>query len=89
MSASFESRISYNSPTSKYLVRYGDISIETIVTDKEDIARRWVQEITDNFVGNPRVVVGLDIKRRPTFLRYLSNKSATLTLCINIDTLYQ
>ncbi|KAL1545980.1 Werner Syndrome-like exonuclease [Salvia divinorum] len=76
------SSISLNPRTSKYHVTFAGTTIETTVTDKANIASDWVREITALHGGSP-VVVGLDVEWRPHHISYMSNKSATLQLCIN------
>ncbi|KAK4264435.1 hypothetical protein QN277_025614 [Acacia crassicarpa] len=83
MSASRYSTITHNPTTSKFTVTYRGKSIETKVTDKAFVAEQWVQDILNKYVGNSKVVVGLDVEWRPTFIPYTSNKSATLQLCID------
>ncbi|KAI9108926.1 hypothetical protein K1719_020231 [Acacia pycnantha] len=83
MSASLYSTITHNHNTSKFTVTYRGKSIETTVTDKAFVAEQWVQEILNKYVKSAKVLVGLDVEWRPIFIRYTSNKSATLQLCIN------
>lgn len=77
------STITFNPTTSKYIVKYDERSIETTVTDKAIVADEWVQDIYSKYGASSRVVVGLDVEWRPTFMPNTSNKSATLQLCIN------
>ncbi|KAJ9556153.1 hypothetical protein OSB04_010767 [Centaurea solstitialis] len=77
-------RSSTNNPTSiKYHVRYDGKTIETTVTKKSAIVTRWVDEILLLHANTPKVVVGLDVEWRPHPISSMSNKSATLQLCIN------
>ena len=73
--------ITYNPTTSKYTVNFAGKAIETTVTDKAATANEWVLEILSMYANKP-TVVGLDIEWRPHQISYLSNKSATLQLCI-------
>lgn len=68
--------------SSKYSVNFMGKTIETIVTDKSSVANEWLQEILSIYANMP-MVVGLDIEWRPHPIRSMSNKSATLQLCID------
>ncbi|KAF3438671.1 hypothetical protein FNV43_RR21435 [Rhamnella rubrinervis] len=57
-------------------------TIETTVTDKASITDQWVTQILARHEGRP-TVVGLDIEWRPHQNSWMSNKSATLQLCID------
>ncbi|XP_042499123.1 Werner Syndrome-like exonuclease [Macadamia integrifolia] len=57
--------------------------IETTVTDKASVAEDWVSDIRSRDNGDRRVIVGLDCEWRPHPIRYMSNTTATLQLCIN------
>ncbi|XP_059458907.1 3'-5' exonuclease-like [Corylus avellana] len=79
--------ITFNPTTSKYCVNFAGKTIETTVTDKGSTIDEWVQqwrslEILSMYDGKP-TVVGLDIEWRPHPIRSMSNKSATLQLCID------
>lgn len=76
------SSITFNPTTSKYSVNFAGKTIETTLTDKAAIADEWVRQILSIYAGSP-MVVGLDIEWRPHPIRYMSNKSATLQLCID------
>ncbi|KAI3448472.1 hypothetical protein Pfo_005137 [Paulownia fortunei] len=76
------SSITFNPRVSKYYVTFAATTIETTVTDKAATATEWVQEITALYGGSP-AVVGLDVEWRPHAIRSMSNKSATLQLCID------
>lgn len=76
------SSITFNPTTSKYSVILAGKTIETTLTDKAAIADEWVREILSIHAGKP-MVVGLDIEWRPHPIRSMSNKSATLQLCID------
>ncbi|KAL6544508.1 hypothetical protein OROMI_023370 [Orobanche minor] len=69
-------------PTSKYYVTFGGATIDTTVTDRGATASTWVREVTALHGGSP-AVVGLDVEWRPHHVSYMSNKSATLQLCID------
>ncbi|KAL4586504.1 hypothetical protein LXL04_011140 [Taraxacum kok-saghyz] len=75
--------ITYDSTSSKYHVRYDGKTIVTTVTDKSAVATEWVDEILLLHANNPNVMVGLDVEWRPHSISYMSNKSATLQLCID------
>ncbi|KAL1363814.1 hypothetical protein HN51_011987 [Arachis hypogaea] len=77
------STILFNPDTSKYTINFDGKAIETTVTDKANIVDQWVQEIDILYAGKSSVVVGLDVEWRPHAISYLSNKSATLQLCID------
>ncbi|KAH7528339.1 3'-5' exonuclease [Ziziphus jujuba] len=74
--------ITFNPTTSKYTVYFAGKTIETTVTDKASIIDQWVNQILTIHAGNP-TVVGLDIEWRPHYNSWMSNKSATLQLCID------
>ncbi|XP_059652276.1 3'-5' exonuclease-like [Cornus florida] len=74
--------ITYNPSTSKYSVNFAGKAIATTVTDKAATADEWVREILSIYANKP-TVVGLDIEWRPHPIRSMSNKSATLQLCID------
>ncbi|PIN18009.1 DNA helicase [Handroanthus impetiginosus] len=76
------STITFNPATSKYHVSFAGTTIETTVTDKAATITAWVREITSLYHGTP-TVVGLDVEWRPHPIRSMSNKSATLQLCID------
>ncbi|XLU26820.1 Werner Syndrome-like exonuclease [Arachis ipaensis] len=78
------STVSFNRDnTSKYTIKFDGKRIETTVTDKATIVDQWVQDINVLYEVNSSVIVALDIKWKPTRVQYLSNKSATLHLCID------
>ncbi|KAH6826453.1 hypothetical protein C2S53_014307 [Perilla frutescens var. hirtella] len=79
---SSSSSIAFNPATSKYNVTFAGTTIETTVTDKAATASAWVREISSLYGGIP-TVVGLDVEWRPHHMDNMSNKSATLQLCIN------
>ncbi|KAK6121073.1 hypothetical protein DH2020_045166 [Rehmannia glutinosa] len=77
------STITFNPTLSKYYVTFAGTTIETTVTDKSATASEWVEQITATYgVGSP-AVVGLDVEWRPHPVQSMSNKSATLQLCID------
>ncbi|XP_043705096.1 Werner Syndrome-like exonuclease [Telopea speciosissima] len=57
--------------------------IETTVTDKASVAEDWVSQIRSSYNGVQRINVGLDCEWRPHAISFMSNKTATLQLCIN------
>ncbi|KAG2725705.1 hypothetical protein I3843_01G078800 [Carya illinoinensis] len=76
------STITFNPITSKYSINFAGKTIVTTVTDKASIVDEWVQEML-SICGGKAVVVGLDVEWRPHPIRTMSNKSATLQLCID------
>ncbi|OWM62895.1 Werner Syndrome-like exonuclease [Punica granatum] len=74
--------VTFNPATSKYSVLFAGKTIETVVTDKASVIDSWVMEIQSIYAGKP-MVVGLDVEWRPHIIRSMSNKSATLQLCID------
>ncbi|KAL6556771.1 hypothetical protein OROHE_006647 [Orobanche hederae] len=76
------STITFNPTLSKYYVTFAGTTIETTVTDKAATASAWVDDIVSRY-GGSTMVVGLDVEWRPHPVRYMSNKSATLQLCID------
>lgn len=74
--------VTFNPATSKYSINYDGKTIETTVTDKAITAEQWVEEINLLYAGKA-TVVGLDVEWRPHPISYMSNKSATLQLCID------
>nr|XP_043625874.1 Werner Syndrome-like exonuclease [Erigeron canadensis] len=76
------SSITFDSTSSKYRVNYDNKTIETTVTKKATVVSQWVREVMLAQANEPKVVVGLDVEWRPNTVSYLTNKSATLQLCI-------
>ncbi|KAK3034049.1 hypothetical protein RJ639_034274 [Escallonia herrerae] len=74
--------ITFNSTSSKYHVNFMGKTIETTVTDKAAVADEWVATIGPIYRNKP-TAVGLDVEWRPHPIRTMSNKSATLQLCID------
>ncbi|KAH7528338.1 hypothetical protein FEM48_Zijuj05G0062100 [Ziziphus jujuba var. spinosa] len=70
------------STNSKRYVHFAGKIIETTVTDKASIIDQWVNQILNISAANP-TVVGLDIEWKPHPNSLMSNKSATLPLCID------
>lgn len=83
MSTSFRPSptITFNPSTSTYTVFFAGKAIETTVTDKASVTDQWVAQILAIHERKP-TVVGLDIEWRPHDSSWMSNKSATLQLCI-------
>ncbi|KAI3497954.1 hypothetical protein L2E82_13966 [Cichorium intybus] len=75
--------ITFDSASSKYHVNYDGKTIETTVTNKAAIIEKWVVDILSFYRRNPMVVVGLDVEWRPHHNPSMSNRSATLQLCID------
>ncbi|GFP87940.1 werner syndrome-like exonuclease [Phtheirospermum japonicum] len=76
------STITFNRALSKYYVTFAGTTIETTVTDKAATAFAWVHDIV-SLHGTRSTVVGLDVKWRPHPVPSMSNKSATLQLCVD------
>jgi len=74
--------ITFHPTTSKYCVNFAGRTIETTVTDRGNTIDEWVHEILSLYDGRP-TAVGLDIEWRPHQIQSMSNKSATLQLCID------
>ncbi|CAK9146669.1 unnamed protein product [Ilex paraguariensis] len=75
------SNVTFNTSSCKYNVNFARKTKETTVTDKAAITTEWVREIYSLYAGKP-MVVGLDIEWRPNLFRSMTNKTATLQLCI-------
>ncbi|CAI9774269.1 unnamed protein product [Fraxinus pennsylvanica] len=67
---------------SKYTVYFSGAVIETTVTDKAATVDNWVLEIRSMYYGQ-QIIVGLDCEWRPNLIPSVSNKTATLQLCVN------
>ncbi|KAI3763969.1 hypothetical protein L2E82_13967 [Cichorium intybus] len=78
--------ITYDSTSAKYHIKYDGKTIVTTITDKAAVAEEWVNEILLLHANTPTMVVGLDVEWRPHAISYMSNKSATLQLCIDSST---
>ncbi|KAF8018312.1 hypothetical protein BT93_H3261 [Corymbia citriodora subsp. variegata] len=72
----------FDPATSKYKVTYDGRTIETTVTDKATVVEQWIRETLSLHTESP-TIVGLDIEWRPHVIRSMSNKTATLQLCID------
>ncbi|XP_030459725.1 3'-5' exonuclease-like [Syzygium oleosum] len=72
----------FDPANSRYNVTYDGRTIETTVTDEATVVNQWIQETLSLHTGSP-TVVGLDIEWRPNVIRSMSNKTATLQLCID------
>lgn len=68
--------------TCKYNVNFQGNVIETTVTDKASDVDEWLQNVESTYHGKTSVV-GLDCEWRPHIIRSMSNKTATLQLCID------
>lgn len=78
------SSINYNPSTQKYQVNFAQKTIETTATDKGSVIDAWVHDIMASSSNSPTPkVVGLDIEWRPHPIQSMSNKTATLQLCID------
>ncbi|KAK1354357.1 3'-5' exonuclease domain-containing protein [Heracleum sosnowskyi] len=66
----------------KYYVNFQGNLIETIVTNKASDVDEWLHNIQLAYHGKSSVV-GLDCEWRPHIIRSMSNKTATLQLCID------
>lgn len=71
----------------KHMVSFSGKTIEATVTDKASVVDEWVQNILSLHNGNGKMIVGLDCEWRPPVISSLSNKTATLQLCIGTDCL--
>lgn len=67
----------------KHMVSFSGKTIEVTVTDKGSMADEWVQNVLSLHSGNEKMIVGLDCEWRPHVIRSMSNKTATLQLCID------
>ncbi|KAF5464558.1 hypothetical protein F2P56_014629 [Juglans regia] len=68
---------------SKYSIKFAGKTIETTVTDEASIVDEWVREML-SICGGKAVAVGLGVHEwRPHPICWMSNKSATLQLCID------
>ncbi|KAL3651362.1 hypothetical protein CASFOL_004364 [Castilleja foliolosa] len=76
------STITYNPTLSKYYVTFAGTTIETTVTKSAATATAWVDDIISQHGSTP-TIVGLDVEWRPHPISHMSNKSATLQLCID------
>lgn len=74
--------VKFNPTTSKDEVYFAGKIIETTLTDKASIIDQWVNQILTIHAGNA-TVVGLDIEWLQHQNSLLSDKSATLQLCID------
>ncbi|XP_061366079.1 3'-5' exonuclease-like [Gastrolobium bilobum] len=71
------STVMFDSPTSKYLVLFDGIKIETTVTGKAKITDEWIQLILSTHAGN-QLVIGMDTE----WMRSNKMKTAILQLCV-------
>lgn len=76
-------RVSNDSTTSKYHVNYDNKTIKTTLTKRASDVTEWVNETLLAHANVPKMVVGLDVEWRPHMISGMSNKSATLQLCID------
>lgn len=68
----------------KRIVSFGGANIVTTLTDKAEVIDEWVAEILPHYAANGEsTVVGLDLEWRPHVVSTMSNKTATLQLCID------
>lgn len=68
--------------TAKYYVNFQGNLIETTVTKMASDVDEWLHNIQLAYQGKTSVV-GLDCEWRPHIIRSMSNKTATLQLCID------
>ena len=66
----------------KHSVYFGGKIIEATVTDKAAVADDWVQNVQSPY-NVQNIVAGLDCKFKPHPIRSLSNKIASLQICID------
>ncbi|KAL5996511.1 hypothetical protein ACLOJK_026591 [Asimina triloba] len=62
-------------------VRFGGQEIITTVTDMAHVVDEWVDDIRQMHPDEP-LIVGLDCEWRPHPIQWMSNKTATLQLCV-------
>ncbi|XP_022891787.1 Werner Syndrome-like exonuclease [Olea europaea var. sylvestris] len=67
---------------SKYTVSFSGAVIEATVADKAAIVDDWVLEIRSMYYGQ-QIIVGLYCEWRPNLIPSMSNKTATLQLCVD------
>ncbi|CAK9152873.1 unnamed protein product [Ilex paraguariensis] len=72
--------------TTTHLVQFCDRIIETTITYHSSIADDWVRSIRSKHNGQ-KIIVGLDCKFRSHPIRSMSNKIATLQLCVETNCL--
>ncbi|TKY73573.1 hypothetical protein E2542_SST02327 [Spatholobus suberectus] len=70
----------FDKSTSKYMVSYDGLTIETTITDKASMVEEWIKFVSSTYTGNPRVV-GLDTEW--TRGQNKKMKVAILQLCID------
>ncbi|XP_047331915.1 Werner Syndrome-like exonuclease [Impatiens glandulifera] len=75
------SKTKRNNSTTKHLINFAGTTIETTVTSNAAAVDKWVEDILTQHGSHP-TVVGLDVEWRPHVFSSMSNKSATLQLCI-------
>lgn len=72
--------------SAKYNVNFQGNIIETTVTNKASDIDEWLHNIQLSYHGKTSVV-GLDCEWRPHIIRSMSNKTATLQICIDTNCL--
>ncbi|XP_076900400.1 3'-5' exonuclease-like [Bidens hawaiensis] len=75
--------VTIDTTSSKYHVNYDGKTIETIVTNKAIVTEKWVKDIMLIHSNDPMVVVGLDVELLSPTSPFITNKAATLQLCID------
>lgn len=67
---------------SKYMVHFQGKVIEATVTNMASAVDEWVRDVRSIYTGHC-VVVGLDCEWKPNTISSMSNRTATLQLCID------
>ncbi|CAK9152872.1 unnamed protein product [Ilex paraguariensis] len=65
----------------KYMVQFYDSTIEATATDKASVVQDWVHQIR-SYHGR-QIIAGLDCEWKPPIVQSMSNRSATLQLCVD------
>ncbi|KAK4782418.1 hypothetical protein SAY86_016520 [Trapa natans] len=82
----YEQTANFQPRTATYRVKFAGRNISTEVTNEASVIVTWVRRISSMYAGKP-MVVGLDVEWKPHELSWMSNKSATLQLCIDEECL--
>ncbi|KAK4750923.1 hypothetical protein SAY87_004405 [Trapa incisa] len=82
----YEQTANFQPRTATYRVKFAGRNISTVVTNEASVIVTWVRRISSMYAGKP-MVVGLDVEWKPHELSWMSNKSATLQLCIDEECL--
>ena len=68
--------------TTKLLVQFSGSTIEATVTVKASVAEYWIHQIQSMYNGQ-QIIVGLDCEWKPPIMQSMSNRTATLQLCVD------